>query len=265
MNAVLDVLKLRRVKLDYISPPVCPGVSVTSSSGSGSIWVDMGDESGWCPPGFVWDDRLRTCVSTLKPTPPIPPTPAPPTPPPPSTGCITNSDSLSSGTVGTAYAQTLACAFGTGPRTFSTTDALPDGLTLNSSGVISGTPTTAGTTSFTVTATDSLGALCTDVCQVTVVPLPIEYYGLVLSAYYQGNNTPIQETGGTPLSLPSPVSSGYTVTVHLTGNHLELGGWIQVTGHIGSPTGPVFNTGYIAVPSTSIPYPSLYPVTWTTP
>jgi hypothetical protein len=36
MNAVLDVLKLRRVKLDYISPPICPGLAIASGSGSGS-------------------------------------------------------------------------------------------------------------------------------------------------------------------------------------------------------------------------------------
>ena len=65
-----------------------------------------------------------------------------------------------SGTVGSAYtAQTLSASGGTAPYTFAlTTGTVPAGLTLSSAGVLSGTPTTAGGFSFTVTATDSSSA-----------------------------------------------------------------------------------------------------------
>jgi hypothetical protein len=65
---------------------------------------------------------------------------------------------LPNGTVGVAYPpQTLSVTGGTPPYSFAlSAGTLPPGLSLNSlTGVISGTPTTAGTYSFTVTATDS--------------------------------------------------------------------------------------------------------------
>ena len=66
---------------------------------------------------------------------------------------------LPGGSVGTAYAQTVAAAAGTAPYSFSqTAGVLPDGLGLNpGTGTISGTPTRTGLFTFTVTATDSQG------------------------------------------------------------------------------------------------------------
>ena len=65
--------------------------------------------------------------------------------------------SVPSGQVGTAYPTTLAASGGTTPYSWSiSAGALPGGLTLaTASGTISGTPTTAGTFSFTVKVTDS--------------------------------------------------------------------------------------------------------------
>ncbi len=65
--------------------------------------------------------------------------------------------SLPGGQLQAFYSSTLAASGGTAPYTWSiVSGALPAGLTLNAStGVIVGTPTTAGTTSFTVQAKDS--------------------------------------------------------------------------------------------------------------
>jgi phosphatidylinositol-3-phosphatase len=65
--------------------------------------------------------------------------------------------SLPNGQVQAAYSATLQATGGTTPYTWSMlSGSLPAGLTLTaSSGAISGTPTTAGTSSFTVQVTDS--------------------------------------------------------------------------------------------------------------
>jgi hypothetical protein len=70
-----------------------------------------------------------------------------------------NPATLPNGAVGTAYNQTLSASGGTAPYVFSiSSGALPGGLLLNpATGAISGTPTTAGTFTFTVTATDASG------------------------------------------------------------------------------------------------------------
>jgi hypothetical protein len=64
---------------------------------------------------------------------------------------------LPSGTVGTAYSQTFTQMGGAAPITWSVTGgSLPPGLTLNAmTGILSGTPTTAGGYNFNITATDA--------------------------------------------------------------------------------------------------------------
>ncbi len=67
--------------------------------------------------------------------------------------------SLPSQIAGTpGYSQQLVAAGGLGPYTFArTSGALPPGLTLASDGALTGTPSTAGTYNFTITATDANG------------------------------------------------------------------------------------------------------------
>jgi len=76
--------------------------------------------------------------------------------------------SLPNGSVGTAYSGTLAATGGTAPYIWSiTSGSLPAGLSLNGS-TISGTPTTAGTSSFTVQAKDSTGQTAIQALSITV-------------------------------------------------------------------------------------------------
>ncbi|MFI8660106.1 Ig domain-containing protein [Rhodococcus qingshengii] len=63
--------------------------------------------------------------------------------------------SLPAGKVGDAYEQTLTSSGGTGAKTWTKTGTLPAGLTLSPAGVLSGTPTAAGTPSITFKVTDS--------------------------------------------------------------------------------------------------------------
>jgi Putative Ig domain len=63
---------------------------------------------------------------------------------------------LPNGTFNAAYSQTITASGGTAPYAFAVTaGSLPAGLTLSAAGVLSGTPTAAGSSSFTVTATDA--------------------------------------------------------------------------------------------------------------
>ena len=82
-----------------------------------------------------------------------------------------STNSLPNGTVGTAYSQTLAATGGTSPYSWTViAGSLPSGLTLSSSGLISGTPTTAGgPTSITLKVTDNNNITATKVLSVTTV------------------------------------------------------------------------------------------------
>ena len=117
---------------------------------------------------------------------------------------------LPGATVGTAYSQTVTAGNGTGPYTWAVSSGtLPSGLTLGSSGVISGTPTSTASKTFTIQATDANG--CTGTVSYTLAPVcptlafsPASMVtGTVGSAYSQ---TIIASNGTSPYTWA--VSSG---------------------------------------------------------
>ncbi len=95
---------------------------------------------------------------------------------------------------------------GTAPYTFSIVGTLPAGLTLNAStGAVTGTPTASGT--FSIQVTDSLGAVGTPTCPITI---------------------------STPPCLTSQLgaAAGFSV-LGLQGANIQLGGQLQIAGNVG--------------------------------
>jgi hypothetical protein len=84
-----------------------------------------------------------------------------------------SSSALPAGQVAQAYSAQLTATGGVAPYTWSRiSGALPSGVTLNSTGVLSGTPTNAATTSATYRVTDSRGTSVTRVLSISISPKP---------------------------------------------------------------------------------------------
>ena len=129
----------------------------------------------------------------------------------PSSHSVTiTTDTLPDGKVGEAYSQTLT-ANGTTPIKWSISGALPDGLTLDeTTGEISGTPTTAGTASFTVKAENSAGSDTKELSITITKAAPTEYTVTVTSG---GNGTasasPAKAVAGAEITLSATPDKGY--------------------------------------------------------
>jgi len=137
---------------------------------------------------------------------------------------------LPGATAATAYSQTFVATGGTPAHTYSLgSGALPDGLTLSSNGVLSGTPTRSGAFNFTLTAVDSTSGTAGSVT---------ESYSLVVAA---------PTLAVTPLVLvDGTASSSYTQTLSASGGIAPYG-FTLVAGRLPdgitlSPTGDLSGT-----------------------
>ncbi|MDR1153146.1 MAG: hypothetical protein LBL04_00415, partial [Bacteroidales bacterium] len=153
--------------------------------------------------------------------------------------------SLPNGTVGAAYSQTLA-ATGDTPITWSIdSGTLPGGLTLTGD-VISGTPTTAGTATFTVKATNGVSPDATKALSITVtaggVTLPVPVFHGLADEYTAGSPAvPLQVAGtgseslivfkvnGTAATELNPATAGiYRVEAASDDGKLRIWKYVQV-------------------------------------
>ena len=105
---------------------------------------------------------------------------------------------LAGGTVAMSYSQTVAASGGNPPYTFAiSSGSAPPGLALSASGVLSGTPTVAGTSSFDVTVTDSSKVSIARTYQVTIAAgaplLQASPASLSFSAW-QGGDSPASQS-----------------------------------------------------------------------
>ena len=109
--------------------------------------------------------------------------------------------SLPNGVPGQAYSQTLSASGGAAPYTYSViSGALPSGLSLSSGGALTGTPTTLGTSNFTVRATGSTGCTGSRAYSLTITCAGITLSPSSLPSGSRGTpySATISATGGQP-------------------------------------------------------------------
>jgi len=141
---------------------------------------------------------------------------------------VVTTATLPGGTVGQAYNQTLQATGGIGALTWSFTGSLPAMLSFSPGGVISGTPTTAGTANFTVRVTDTLNQADTQALSLTIsaaTPAP-DLVTLSVNTSGPGNGIVTSNPGGISCSSACVASFPRGTTVTLTamptqGSHFE--------------------------------------------
>ena len=154
------------------------------------------------------------------------------------------------GRVGTAYSQMLTVSGGTPPYVWSLsgTSALPKGLSLSPQGVISGTPTTAGTTSFTVSVSDSASQFVSATFSIAIYPLIVSTGTITLTPA----TIPVGQTTVAAVSVAAPPGSpAPTGSVQFQSNGLDLGSPVPlVNGTASLTTGAFTATGNFAISAT---------------
>ncbi len=149
------------------------------------------------------------------------------------------------GTVGVSYSTTLAAAGGVTPYTWTLqSGSLPAGLSLNSAGVIAGTPSAGGTSTFTVQVADSESTQ-----QIAIAQLNITINTITISTQSLPNGT-VDVAYSAPLSAIGGVAP-YTWTLSGT---LPSGLGLNSAGVItGTPTAPGNSTFSVQVADSEQP------------
>jgi hypothetical protein len=125
----------------------------------------------------------------------------------PSAITISTASPLPAGTVGTVYSRTLVASGGTNPYAWSiSSGSLPAGLSLSSGGVLSGTPTATGTSTFTAQVTG--GGSATKSFSLTINPAAVTLSGIAISGPASVN----ESTSGT-YAATATWSDGTTTAV----------------------------------------------------
>src|SRR6516165_5875875 len=109
--------------------------------------------------------------------------------------------SLPGAVMGVSYSATLQAIGGKAPYTWSMSGAMPAGVAFNSNGIIAGTPTALGTTSFTVQVTDSSSPQLSAQLPLSITVNPVLSIGTtLLPSGIIGNayKTKLKAVGGTP-------------------------------------------------------------------
>jgi len=157
----------------------------------------------------------------------------------PSIPMTINTSSLPGGTVGWLYSQTFAASGGAPPYSWTVASgSLPAGLSLSSTGVLSGTPALANSYGFGISAADSAGHIATQAFSVTVINSTTQYTisGTVATAgsntalagatvVLAGSTTTSVQTAADGIYSFSVPAGTYTVNAGLQGYSFNPGTW----------------------------------------
>ncbi len=131
---------------------------------------------------------------------------------------ITTSSPLPNGLVGSPYSVTFATNAVAGSFTWTvSTGTVPPGLSQNSGGVLSGTPTQAGVTTFTATAS-GLGAIASATFSITVTASPARPTSFLLKTIAGGYAPGTGYSGDGGLALQAQLFDPVSVAVDGLGN-----------------------------------------------
>jgi hypothetical protein len=130
---------------------------------------------------------------------------------------ITTPSTLPNGTLSSLYMTMLAATGGVEPYTWAqTSGTLPDGLSLVTSGLISGTPSRVGVFTFTIQATDSSSLTTTAVFTISITAAQTGSLSLV---NLPATMNPAQQLPiGLSLSAPQPTSVSGSLMITFTSN-----------------------------------------------
>jgi len=171
--------------------------------------------------------------------------------------------SLPNGTVGTLYGGVVTAGGDPGPFTFTVSlGSLPTGLTLSSTGVISGPPSAAGTFTFTVQAATANGCSGSAPFTVTIVPAPIVItaapspvsFGLVPVSTTASQVVTLTNVSAAPVVLTTPFTVTGTDAAHFSvgapaATTLNAGGSTTVTVTFAPVAGGVQNATLNVTPT----------------
>jgi hypothetical protein len=155
--------------------------------------------------------------------------------------------SLQNGAVGQAYSMQMNATGGTSPYLWSVSSgALPAGLSLSTTGVISGSPTAAGSSTFTVTVRDTSSQTASKSLTLTVASLTATACTLYVSPSGSDSNPgTLSAPWQTPQKAADSAAAGETVCFR-GGSYPQTitSGYQQTFNNSGSTGNPIVFTNY---------------------
>lgn len=184
----------------------------------------------------------------------------------PSPPLVVTTTATPDATVGVAYSSQLGATGGVPPYTWTNSGQLPAGLVLSPDGLLSGTPTAAGTFSWTANVSDSRGTTASGVVSTIIASAPVPPLTITTTATPDGMvgasySAQVEATGGVaPYSWSStgqlPAGLAFSASGMLSGIPSSSGtfSWVAVAADsAGTTASAALTTIIVAAPPPAAP------------